>query len=207
MEKTWDKLWKEWKDSDVGLVAQVDCTDTSRDGGKALCNKLRIQSFPTLKYGDPNDLEEYDGERTFEDLSSFAEENLVPICSSDRLDLCTDEEQKRTIHKYMDLDVTELEQLIKAEEIKLEEAEKTFEAKIEHLSKEFEVAQRNRDEAIEAVMNGDLGLMKSVQKAKEYQNSKNNNQNHHHQSQQQDATVSDQEKTEDNDDEATKDEL
>ena len=30
---------------------------------------------------------------------------------------------------------------------------------------------------------------------------------HHHQSQQQDATVSDQEKTEDNDDEATKDEL
>ena len=204
MEKTWDKLWKVWKDSDVGLVAQVDCTDTGRDGGKALCKKFRIESFPTLKYGDPNDLEEYDGERTFEDLSSFAEENLVPICSSDRLDLCTDEEQKRMIQNYMVLDETKLQQLIKDEEIKLEEAEKTFEAKIEHLSKEFETAQRIRDEAIEAVMNGDLGLMKSVQKAKEYQNK--NSKNNNNQSQQEE-TQSDQEESEGNDDEATKEEL
>ena len=204
MEKTWDKLWKAWKDSDVGLVAQVDCTDTGRDGGKALCKKFRIQSFPTLKYGDPNDLEEYDGERTFEDLSSFAEQNLVPICSSDRFDLCTDEEQKHMIQKYMDLDVKELQQMIEAEEIKLEEAEKTFEAKIERLSKEFETAQRIRDEAIAAVVDGDLGLMKSVQKAKEYQ--KKNKTKNNSQSQQEEAQ-SDQEETEGNDDEATKAEL
>lgn len=169
MEKDWDKLWHLWKDSDVGLVAQVDCTDTSKLGGKTLCNRMGIRSFPTLKYGDPNDLEEYDGERTLEDLSAFAEQNLIPICSSERLHLCTDEDQKRTIQKYMDLSMTELEKLIKTEEVKLEEAERKFEMKVEQLSNQFKSAQRDRDTAIEAVMNGDLGLIKSVLKAKEHQ--------------------------------------
>jgi hypothetical protein len=169
MDKDWEKLWDEWKDSDVGLVAQVDCTDTDKRGGKTLCNYMGIRSFPTIKYGDPNDLDDYDGERTFDDLSEFARENLVPLCSSDRLELCNDDDQKQTITKYMDLPFEELEKLIRDEEMRLHEAEKKYEMTVSDLTEQFKTAERERDTAIEDVMNGDLGLMRSVRTAKHHQ--------------------------------------
>ena len=81
LSQDWARLAKQWHKSDVGLIAEVDCTDNDKGGGKILCNYFGIESFPTLKYGDPNDLNLYDGKRSLQELSNFAEEQLVPICS------------------------------------------------------------------------------------------------------------------------------
>jgi thiol-disulfide isomerase/thioredoxin len=173
--KDWERLSKDWKDNDVGLVAAVDCTD-HESGGKKLCNQLGIESFPTLKYGDPFQLEEYSGGRSYKDLSAFAKENLVPECSVDNLDIC-DTESKDVIQKYLTMDEKGLKSMIKEEEGKIEQAEKLFQETIDNLTKEYEVAESNRRQAIDEVMKGDLGLMRQVRSARERENSQTEERN------------------------------
>jgi thiol-disulfide isomerase/thioredoxin len=52
MKPDFEKLAIEWKDHAVGLVAGIDCTEEDE-----LCQKLDVQGFPTLVYGDPSDPE------------------------------------------------------------------------------------------------------------------------------------------------------
>jgi hypothetical protein len=54
------------------LVAEVDCTAD----GESLCKMFDVQGYPTLKWGDPSDLQDYQGGRSYEDLRQFADENL-----------------------------------------------------------------------------------------------------------------------------------
>merc|ERR1711957_475935 len=55
MKPDWDKLMAEFKDSKTALVADVDCTA----GGKALCDRIGVRGYPTIKQGDPNNMEDY----------------------------------------------------------------------------------------------------------------------------------------------------
>merc|ERR1711920_341939 len=91
MKPAWDKLIKEYADSPTALVADVDCTAA----GKDLCETHGVQGFPTIKYGDPADLQDYNGGRDFDSLKKFAEENLGPQCGPANLDLCSDEVKKK----------------------------------------------------------------------------------------------------------------
>ena len=50
----------------------LDCTAE----GEQLCKEFGIQGYPTLKWGDPSDLQDYNGGRSYEDLKQFADENL-----------------------------------------------------------------------------------------------------------------------------------
>jgi len=77
---------KEYENSETALIADVDCTAE----GKPLCSKLGVKGYPTLKYGDPNYLEDYEGGREYDELRTFAKENLVPICGPQNMDLCDD---------------------------------------------------------------------------------------------------------------------
>merc|ERR1712216_77940 len=71
MKPAWDQLMEEFKDSKSAVVADVDCT-VHQD----LCGKHGVQGYPTIKYGDPNNMEDYQGGRSYEDLSAFAKEKL-----------------------------------------------------------------------------------------------------------------------------------
>ena len=77
MAPDWNKLMAEFKDSKTALVADVDCTA----GGKSLCDEQGVRGFPTLKHGDPNNLEDYKGGQTHDDLKKCAETNLGPSWS------------------------------------------------------------------------------------------------------------------------------
>jgi thiol-disulfide isomerase/thioredoxin len=68
----WDKLIADFEGSPDKLVADVDCTAE----GEPLCTEFGIQGFPTLKWGDPSDLQDYNGGRSYDDLKQFADENL-----------------------------------------------------------------------------------------------------------------------------------
>merc|ERR1719195_1849582 len=94
----------EFKGSSTALVADVDCTAA----GEALCQKNEVQGYPTIKYGDPGDLKDYDGGRSFEDLKKFAEENLGPTCGPTNLDLCP-AAKKTKIEDYMKMSAEKLE--------------------------------------------------------------------------------------------------
>merc|ERR1712113_1138769 len=75
-----DQLMGEFPDK----VFDVDCTAD----GKELCDQNGVKGYPTIKYGDPTDFQDYNGGRDFDALKKFTEESLGPSCGPTNLDLC-----------------------------------------------------------------------------------------------------------------------
>ena len=111
MKPAWEKLMDAFADSKTALVGDVDCTAA----GKPLCDSNGVQGFPTIKWGDPSALEDYQGGRDFDGLKKFADENLKPMCSPSNIDLC-DDAMKKTIAEYQTMDMTKLAELIDGKE-------------------------------------------------------------------------------------------
>jgi len=161
MKPDWDKLMDEYKDSETQLIADVDCTAD----GKPICDANGVRGFPTLKYGDPSDLQNYEGSRDYERLKKFIDNDLKPTCSPTNLDLC-DDDKKKEIETLMALDDAALEAKISDEEKKIEEAEKVFKAGVEELQAKYQKLMEEKEETEAAVKASGLGLMKSVRVAK-----------------------------------------
>jgi len=156
MKPAWDTLMEDFKDSKTALVGDVDCTVH-----KDLCAKHGVQGYPTIKYGDPNNLEDYKGGRTLEDMQTFAKENLGPSCGPANLDLC-DADQKKSVEEALALSDADLEQKITDGEKSLADAESTFKSEVEKLQANYEKLQKEKDETIANVKSSGLGMLKSV---------------------------------------------
>jgi len=105
MKPDWDKLMDEFKDHPSALVADVDCTAA----GQPLCEKYGVSGYPTIKHGDPADMKDYEGGRSFSDFQTFAKENLGPQCNlGENLELCGAEEKEKLL-KYEQMSVEKLE--------------------------------------------------------------------------------------------------
>lgn len=167
MAPDWEKLSGEWDGHEVGLIAEVDCTAE----GKPLCDENGVKGFPTIKYGDPSSLDDYQGARTYDALAKFAEDNLKPICSPTNLAIC-DDDKKKQIEELMGKDDEDLEAMISTEEAKLEEAEEEFKKEVEKLQSTYTKLMEDKDKAQAAVKASGLGLMKSVAAAKKKAESK-----------------------------------
>jgi len=147
----------DFKDSKTALVADVDCTSD----GKPLCDANGVQGFPTIKYGDPNALEKYEGGRDYDSLKKFADDNLKPLCSPSNMDLCEDD-QKAELEKLMAMDMADLEQAVKEGEEKIDNAEKTFKTELQKLQDSYQKLMSDKDSTIADVKSSGLGQMKSV---------------------------------------------
>lgn len=169
----------EYKDSAVALVADVDCTAD----GEALCGEIGVEGYPTIKHGDPSDLQDYAGGRTLDDLRTFAKNNLGPQCGPKYLDLC-DDEKKAEIKKYSAMSATELDTFIQTGKDKLEQLEVDFkafvgtldaqmeavaenekDALLERLRAEYKEKSDEKDAAVAVVKASGLGLAKAVKAA------------------------------------------
>jgi hypothetical protein len=157
MKPDWDKLMKEFADSPTAGVFDVDCTAD----GKPLCESNGVRGYPTIKYGDPNNLEDYKGGRDYDALYKFASENLKPVCSPTNIDLC-DDEKKAEIEKFTALGEDELDKLIKAKEEEQEEAEKNFKDEVGKLQATYQKLMEDKDAKMEEIKKSGLGLMKAV---------------------------------------------
>jgi len=161
MKPDWDKLMDEYKDSETQLIADADCTAD----GKPICDSNGVKGFPTLKYGDPSDLQDYQGGRTYDAMKKFIDEELKPTCSPANLDLC-DDDKKKEIETLNGLDDAALDAKIAIEEKKLEEAESNFKAAVEQLQETYQKLMTEKEETEASVKASGLGLMKSVKAAK-----------------------------------------
>jgi len=161
MAAAWEQLSDEWAGKPNVLIAEVDCTT---EEGKPLCDKNEIQGFPSLKFGDPADLEDYEGDRDFESLSGFATENLKPVCSPTNIDLC-DDERKAKIQELQQMSADDLGKLIKEQEEKINRANEKFESEIEALQERYEKVSEEKESTIAEIMASGLKLMRSVQAA------------------------------------------
>jgi len=157
MKPDWDKLIDAFSGSATQLVADVDCTA----GGKPLCDANGVRGYPTIKWGDPADLQDYSGGRSYSDLETFAKENLKPVCSPTNIDLCEDD-KKAEIAKIQAMPAAELDAAIAAEEKKMEEAEEYFKTEVQKLQDRYAALGEEKDKKIAAVTASGLGLMKAV---------------------------------------------
>merc|ERR1711933_490356 len=71
----------------------------------------------TIKWGDPSNLEDYQGSRDFAALEKFAKENLKPMCSPSNIDLC-EGDKKAQIEKFLGMAGDELDKMIAEKEKK-----------------------------------------------------------------------------------------
>jgi hypothetical protein len=159
MKPDWDKLMKAFKDDESRLVADVDCTT----GGKALCDQVGVRGYPTIKHGDPNNLEDYKGGRDYSALEKFAK-GMKPVCSPAKMDLC-EPEMKEKILELQKLSAADLDTQIKEKEAEIEKAEKFFTDEVDKLQKAYQKLQEDKESTITAVKDSGLGLMKSVKAA------------------------------------------
>jgi len=143
------------------LVAEVDCTAE----GEELCSANGVEGFPSLKYGDPSDLQSYQGSREYAHLKEFADANLKPLCSVDNIDLC-EPEKKELIEKYLKMSEEELVALVESEETKINDLQADFEEEIEKLQEKYEGFQDEMDAAVNEVKNSGLSIMKAIMKTK-----------------------------------------
>jgi len=160
MKPAWDKLMTEYSSSKTALVADVDCTSA----GKPLCDSNGVRGFPTIKYGDPSNLEDYKGGRDFDSLKKFADENLKPMCSPANIDLC-DATQKAEIEKIQAMSADELSAAIKAKEQEQTDAEALFKSEVEKLQKKYEQLSKEKEDTLDSIKKSGLGLMKAVKAA------------------------------------------
>eukprot|EP00656_Telonema_subtile_P006482 TRINITY_DN12_c0_g1_i1.p1 TRINITY_DN12_c0_g1~~TRINITY_DN12_c0_g1_i1.p1 ORF type:complete len:162 (+),score=59.60 TRINITY_DN12_c0_g1_i1:309-794(+) len=161
MKPAWDKLMAEYSGHASALVEDVDCTTA----GKPLCDSNGVKGFPTIKYGDPSNLEDYKGGRDFDALKKFADENLKPLCSPSNIDLC-DAAQKAEIEKFLAMTADELSEAIAGKEKEQEDAESTFKNEVSKLQATYEQLQKDKEATLESIKNSGLGIMKAVKATK-----------------------------------------
>jgi len=156
MKPDWDKLMAAFEGSATVIVADVDCTAA----GKSKCEEVGVRGYPTIKHGDPNDLQDYKGGRDFAALKQFAD-TLGPSCSPAYLELC-DDDKKKQIEEFKALGAAKREAKIKENEEKMEKLEAEFKTFVEGLQKSYEEHSTKKDKAVEEVKNSGLGLLKAV---------------------------------------------
>lgn len=176
MKPTWDQLMTEFNTGPDGvkksLIADVDCTA----GGKSLCEKFNVRGYPTIKYGDPKDLKDYDGGRDYESLKKFADENLGPACGPDNLDLC-DADAKAMIAKFQKSDLDELDLKIDEAETKIEKIRNQSAARLAKHKKKLESVQEKikaemkdvEDKVAKSSKQTGLALMKSIRSSRKHE--------------------------------------
>jgi len=156
MKPDWDKLIAEYKDSSTVLIADVDCTA----GGKSKCDEVGVRGYPTIKYGDPSDLQDYKGGRDYKALKKHAE-SLGPTCSPSNIDLC-DDEKKAKIEEFKKLGADARETMIKEKEAESAKLEADFKTFVEGLQKQYKEESEKKDKAVEDLKAAGLGLLKAV---------------------------------------------
>lgn len=157
MKPAWDRLMEDFEGNPGSLVADVDCTAA----GKPLCDSNGVEGFPTIKYGDPNALEKYEGGRDYEALSEFAKENLGPSCGPANMDLC-DATQKAEIEKIQAMPDAELDAAIAEKEKTIEEAEAKFKSGLDALQAKHKELEAAKEAAEAAVKDSGLATLKAV---------------------------------------------
>jgi len=156
MAPAWSNLMEQYEGSPTTLIAKVDCAGT----GKPICDENGVEGFPTLKYGDPNDLQKYEGGRDEAALTEFASENLGPTCGPSNRDIC-DEKQLARLEKYEQKSLEDLEKLISKKENKLKKLDQDLADMKEKYEKKIKRAEKKNKRAIKKIKDSGLGMAKA----------------------------------------------
>lgn len=148
LKPEWDKL-----NMDNVDIAEVDCTVD-----KELCEEHNIKGFPTIKYGHPEDLQDYKGGRDYEAMQAFLN-NLAPGCNPLTMDNCS-EKQREHIKELKKMSKQELQDIIDKDKEDHEKKEATFQEQVQILQDTYKelLAEKEKDK------NQHIGIVKTLHK-------------------------------------------
>ena len=159
MKPAWDKLMEEYENSETVLIGDVDCIGD----GKPLCDKVGVQGFPTIKYGDPDNLEAYQGGRDFDALDEFAKV-LKPPCNVNTLEHCSVDD-KVFIDDLSTASIEYIKNLLDLEKQERETIEKTFEDAVNDLQDQYQkLHQKKKDDTTALKKKYNVGIIKKMLK-------------------------------------------
>jgi len=140
MKPAFDKLAKEFDDSKHVVIGDVDCTVH-----QGLCSQHGVRGYPTIKYWNGGDAEDYKGGRSYDGLKKFVDENLDPICSLDNKDAC-EADQLKELEAAAAMKPADRQAEIKDIEGKIKAATQGHEDLLESLQKQFEESKKSSEE-------------------------------------------------------------
>lgn len=161
LKPAWDKLMHEYREHPDIVIGDCDCTGAC----KGLCEEMGVQGYPTLKFGDPAALADYQGPRDFDGLKRHADTELRAACSPARPDLC-DEAQTTLIETLQAMAAADLDAEIAKSENEVAAVEARFKADVEKLQAEYARLQEEKKTAVAEAQAAGLGLMRSVRRLK-----------------------------------------
>ena len=103
MEPAWEELSEAFENSKSKLIGEIDCTS---EEGRPICSRHDVKGFPTLKFGDVFELQEYEGPRDYESLKKFSDRQLKPQCGLAHVQLC-DKPTRKEIRRLKSLSLEE----------------------------------------------------------------------------------------------------
>mmetsp|Transcript_2184 Transcript_2184/g.3334 ORF Transcript_2184/g.3334 Transcript_2184/m.3334 type:complete len:229 (+) Transcript_2184:57-743(+) len=158
-----EKMAIDFKDHDVVLIGQVDCASET-----VFCEDFDIKLYPTFYFGDPSAPEVYDGERDYESMINFAEENLTQeLCSVNNIDVCSPE-QKKVIDEFKQKSPKELDDMADEIERQAKLDEDAFEKAVQELQDQYKNLVDDYNDKIEKLnQQTHYRLLKSVTLLKE----------------------------------------
>ena len=157
MKPAWDTLMSDFEGSDSVLVADVDCIGD----GKELCNEVGVQGFPTIKFGNPSNLEDYKGGRDVDSLKKFASD-LKPACDIETLENCSDD-QKETVEHLKATSVEDLKAKVKEEAKDRKSAETEFENAVKKLQANYQTLVSGKEKSLADIKaKYNVGMVKAV---------------------------------------------
>mmetsp|Transcript_1890 Transcript_1890/g.2901 ORF Transcript_1890/g.2901 Transcript_1890/m.2901 type:complete len:228 (+) Transcript_1890:48-731(+) len=133
----WERMAKQWVNHDQGLVGSIDCTEETK-----FCDDMKLSGLPTLLYGEPNYkgalLKEYTNDKTYEDLSEFANATLFQTaCSPINLEACEDLERKH-FETFLSLELGELSSIIDEKENIVVKAKREFQTAFDDMQSSYD---------------------------------------------------------------------
>merc|ERR1719499_1267573 len=148
---------EEYAGNPTTLITKVDCTAD----GQSLCQKHGVSGYPTLKYGDPNDLQKYEGGRDDAALKEFVAENLGPTCGPLNREEC-DEAQLKRLEKFEALTDEQLNKFISKREKELSNSAGDLEALKEKCQRKIARAEKKDKKLQSKIKKSGLGMAKAV---------------------------------------------
>lgn len=156
MKPDWEKLEAEYAGHASVLIGDVDCTAE----GKNICSQVGVKGYPTIKYGDINDLQDYKGGRDYAALKAHAG-TLGPSCGPAHMDLCS-ADARAAIEVIQAMSSADLDAAISDADAKLADAEAFFTAEVAKLQATYEKLNADKSAVAAEVAASNVGTMKAV---------------------------------------------
>ena len=162
MKPAWDVLMEEYDSNQQILIGDVDCVGS----GKALCEANGVNGFPSVKYGHPDELQDYKGGRDIDSLKSFAI-SLAPPCNVETLDNC-DESEIEVVGQLKEVSAFDLGGRIAEFDQQSTGIETDFAESVQKLQSQYSETVAKKDkELADLKQSSNIGIVRSLLKKRQ----------------------------------------